>query len=391
MKPEAMDDFARKVYCLLGIPIDDITMDCLVDRIVQSASTRSRLFFSTPNLNFLILSQHDREFRRSLLASDICCVDGIGVLLLCRLLGVPIKSRVAGSDIPDAIRANSSRFLDRPVSLTFFGGESGVGERACRAVNESQQDRLVCVGAIDPGVMDASKISNQVMLDSLNSTGADFLLVALGAQKGQAWLMHNMKSLKIPVMSHLGATLNFLAGTVKRAPLTVRRLGLEWFWRVKEEPRLASRYISDGAQISLLIVTRIIPLSVWLNWNRIFRRKVAPTIQVGVDETNFTRIKVAGGAPDSELLSIATAFRNALLLGNPIVLDLADLRFFEMGFAGYILMLERSAQTQNQSFVIEGATATVGQVLNWCGLKHLTGKFDYRRTVLSPFSGPTTP
>ncbi|MGH6906459.1 MAG: WecB/TagA/CpsF family glycosyltransferase, partial [Aestuariivirga sp.] len=75
------------------------------------------------------------------------------------------------------------------------------------------------------------------IIDSINATGADFLLVALGARKGQTWLLRNMEALKVPVVSHLGATLNFLAGTVRRAPAGMRKLGLEWLWRIKEEPQ----------------------------------------------------------------------------------------------------------------------------------------------------------
>ncbi len=100
----AEDDFARKVYCVLGVPVDDIDMAGVVDRIHRAASTRKPLFLSTPNLNYLMLSQRDPEFRHSLLESDLCPADGMGVLLICRLLGVPITARVAGSDLPAALQ-----------------------------------------------------------------------------------------------------------------------------------------------------------------------------------------------------------------------------------------------------------------------------------------------
>lgn len=374
--PEEEDDFSRKVYCLLGIPVDDITMDCLVGRIAKATTSRSRLFISTPNLNFLILSQHDPEFRRSLLVSDICSVDGIGVLLLCRLLGVPIKSRVAGSDIPNAILVSPRRIVDRPISMVFFGGGPGVGELARKAVNAGDTERLICVAAIDPGVMNSKKMSDVTMLESVNATGADFLLVALGAQKGQAWLLRSLNEFKIPVVSHLGATLNFLAGTVQRAPIVVRQLGLEWLWRIKEEPRLASRYISDGAQLVWLMLSRIIPLGCWLRWNKICYKNINPSVQVITDDSDCTKIIVEGAAPNNSLDSVAMAFRSALLLGNSILLDLRGLCFFEMGFTGYIIMMEKSAQKQNQSFAIVGATSDVTRVLTWCGLKHLIKKCD---------------
>ena len=254
------DDFSRKVFCVLGVPVDDITMAGLVARTHQSASDRKPLFISTPNLNYLMLSQRHPEFRRSLLESDICPPDGIGVLLICRLLGIPITSRVAGSDLPAALRTIPSS-AGRSLRLALFGGEPGVGERAQAAINAGDTKRLECVAAIDPGAMTFDRLSDPVILQQVNNTRADFLLVALGAQKGQAWIMGNKEKLTVPVVSHLGATLNFLAGSVKRAPEGIRKLRLEWLWRIKEEPKLAPRYLADGARLVWMLFTRVLPLS----------------------------------------------------------------------------------------------------------------------------------
>jgi N-acetylglucosaminyldiphosphoundecaprenol N-acetyl-beta-D-mannosaminyltransferase len=79
------DDFSRRVYCVLGVPVDEIDMAGLVARVHQAAARREPFFISTPNLNYLMLSQRDWAFRRSLLESDICPADGVGVLLICRL------------------------------------------------------------------------------------------------------------------------------------------------------------------------------------------------------------------------------------------------------------------------------------------------------------------
>ena len=95
----------------------------------------------------------------------------------------------------------------------------------------------------------AENISDPALLDQINGSKADFLLVALGAQKGQAWLMANRHKLTVPIVSHLGATLNFLAGTVRRAPAGLQRLGLEWLWRIAQEPYLAARYLMDGTHL----------------------------------------------------------------------------------------------------------------------------------------------
>ena len=81
-------------------------------------------------------------------------------------------------------------------------------------------------------------------------------------KKGQLWLLHNHERLKIPVRAHLGATINFTAGKVRRAPAAFRRWGLEWLWRIKEEPHLWKRYWNDGMTFMGLVFTHVIPFIV---------------------------------------------------------------------------------------------------------------------------------
>jgi N-acetylglucosaminyldiphosphoundecaprenol N-acetyl-beta-D-mannosaminyltransferase len=367
------DDFSRRVYCILGVPVDAINMAGLVERVHRATATRKRLFLSTPNLNFLMLSQRDAAFRHSLIASDLCPADGVGVLLICRMLGVPIASRVAGSDLPSALQASPPPAGNGPLRIAFLGGEPGVGERARKVVNAGNTDRLICVAAINPGVMTGDKMSDPALVRTLNASVADFLLVALGAQKGQAWLMANRHALNVPVISHLGATLNFLAGRVRRAPTPFRRLGLEWLWRMGQEPHLIKRYASDGLQLIWLLASRVAPLGLWLRWNRRRHSHYVGRAQGFHGEDGRNRISVGGAAHDEDLLTVQEIFRDAITADHGIILDLQDMKFFGMGFAGHVLMLEKAAQTKGRALTIVGASRSVTRALNWCGLSHLMG------------------
>ena len=111
-------------------------------------------------------------------------------------------------------------------------------------------------------------MSRDHIIDKVNASDADFLAVSLGAKKGQLWLHRNHKRLTIPVRAHLGAAINFQAGTVKRAPTWLRAWGLEWLWRIKEEPHLWRRYAHDGWVLLGLIFTRVLPLAVANRWSR---------------------------------------------------------------------------------------------------------------------------
>ncbi len=170
--------------------------------------------------------------------------------------------------------------------------------------------------------------------------------MALGAQKGQAWIMRNRAKLTVPVVSHLGATLNFLAGTVKRAPVAVRKFGLEWLWRIKEEPKLAPRYLSDGRQLSWLLLTRVLPLSLWLRRGRAHDLAEGNGVWLDVDSPQCCTVTLAGNLADARLAPVAEAFRGAVQSGRDIRLDFGRLKSFEMGFAGRVLMLEKVSEAK---------------------------------------------
>jgi N-acetylglucosaminyldiphosphoundecaprenol N-acetyl-beta-D-mannosaminyltransferase len=179
------------------------------------------------------------------------------LLWIGQLIGIPLGECVAGADILEALQ--SKRSVQRPPKLFLFGGAVGIGAKAAQAIN-SVSDGLSCVGFLNPGFDSAQEMSSEKMIPEINPSNADFRLVALGAKKGQSWLRRNHGRLNIPVRAHLGATINFYAGTVTLAPLFFRRLDLEWLWRVKEEPMLwkplpARRDTTGGIDIQFCLAT----------------------------------------------------------------------------------------------------------------------------------------
>src|SRR5262245_21812289 len=122
------NELSREVYCLQGIPIDAIDMPEVVRRIETAAATRSPFLISTPNVNFLIGSRHDEHFRESLLRSDLCPADGMPLVWIAKLTGVPIRKRVAGSDIFEVLKA--AHDPARRLKLYLFGGGEGAATRS---------------------------------------------------------------------------------------------------------------------------------------------------------------------------------------------------------------------------------------------------------------------
>jgi len=257
---------ARTLHWILGLPFDAITMQEAAARVRAAAKNRTPLFISTPNLNFLIASQKDIEFRNSVIHSDLSLADGMPIIWLAKLLKMPIRERVAGSSLFEALRYQPLTAGEEPLKVYFFGGPDGVAQRACAAINQDSSS-IVCCGSMSPGFGSLEDMSTPEILQQINASQPDFVVVSLGAKKGQAWIERNRSQITAPVISHLGAVVNFVAGNVQRAPVWVQRVGMEWVWRVREEPALWRRYFKDGLSLLMIIVIQIIPKAIAIRIN----------------------------------------------------------------------------------------------------------------------------
>ena len=257
--PITSDDLARNVYGLLGISLDAVSFPGLLHSVEEAVAHTSPFLISTPNVNFLINSQENSEFRESILQSDMCLADGMPLIWIAKLLHVPINERIAGSDLFGRLKSAASS--SRPIRVFLLGGADGVAETVREKLN-AENCGLQCVGVLNPGFGTIEEMSSAPIIDAINSSRPDLLAVFFGAQKAQAWLMHNHHRLQASVRAQFGATINFEAGTVKRAPHFIRSTGFEWLWRIKEEPYLWRRYWSDGRALLKLMLTCVLPLMI---------------------------------------------------------------------------------------------------------------------------------
>jgi len=229
---------------------------------------------------------------------------------------------------------------------------------------------LRCVGAVNPGYGSAEEMSAESLLSQVNATHADFLLVALGAKKGQMWLHANHDRLTIPVRAHLGATINFYAGLVKRAPRGVQRWGLEWAWRIKEEPLLWRRYAHDGAVIALMFFRRVAPLLLWLSFLRLRRQWVGERLTLEENVSQGRRvISLAGALTAGNAAAIASALRSALRGNESLVLDLSGACAVDARFAGLLWMLHKTLARRGRTTRIEGAPMLIRWMLALYGFE----------------------
>jgi N-acetylglucosaminyldiphosphoundecaprenol N-acetyl-beta-D-mannosaminyltransferase len=355
------DDLAREVYCILGVPVDAIGMFEVLRRIEAAARRKTRFLISTPNLNIFVLSQSDRAFRESLVLSDLCTVDGMPIVWIARLIGIPIKSRTAGSDIFDALKASPGRSL----KVFLFGGPEGAAEKAARTLN-SQSGGLRCVGWSNPGFCSAEEMSRDDIIDGINSSGADFLVASLSSQKGQLWLQRNHHRLWTPIRAHLGATLNFQAGTVRRAPPIVRKLALEWLWRIKEEPYLWKRYFNDGSAMLRLMFTHVLPFAFWAWWLRLRCEQKDDLVVTQVHSPETITLRLSGRADAQHVEKAIAAFGAATAAKKKIALDFSNVRTIDARFLGLLLMLKKKLKADGAVPEFRGISPRLARMF-WLG------------------------
>lgn len=290
-------------YWLLGIPFDVVNLSQVRAKIFAAADSQQQLIFATPNVSFLAQADRDTRFREDILHTGLSLADGMPVVWLGRLLGVPFTERVAGSDVLQSLIVDAG---PRRLRVFFFGGDKGVAEEAMQAVNR-HGGGLVAVGAYYPGFVSVEQMSSEAVIGMINDSNADLLIVALGAAKGHRWIEENRHRLKAPVISHLGAAINFVAGRLQRAPRFIQRAGLEWLWRIKEEPALIKRYTQDGWFLMRLIAGFVLPEVL----RRKARTKISPSLDVTRSENGTLTISVTQrfGTEEAGTLHLAAAQR----------------------------------------------------------------------------------
>jgi N-acetylglucosaminyldiphosphoundecaprenol N-acetyl-beta-D-mannosaminyltransferase len=361
------EDLTRNVFSLLGVPVDNIGMREALDRIETAINAKAPFLVSTPNVNFIVNAFLDDDFKNTLIFSDLCLPDGMWLVRLGRLLGIPLADRVAGADLLEALK--SRRGHEDPFKLCFFGGSDAAGQQALQAIN-ARGDGLRCVDAVNPGFGSIEEMSAPGLLARLNSSQADFLLVALGAKKGQAWLHANHFQLATPVRAHLGAAINFYAGAIKRAPQRLQRWGFEWAWRIKEEPLLWRRYAYDGGVIALMLLQRAAPLLAWSIYLRLLRHWVGEAVTVEEHATRGRRvISLAGALTDRNAKAIASTLGSAIGAQDELVLDLSRARAVDARFAGLLWMLQKTLARRGQTMRIEGAPILIRWLLTLYGFE----------------------
>lgn len=363
-----MSDFDRHIYCLAGLPFDALDMNKAISAVRNAKYHGISCFMSTPNMNFVANAVDDPEFLKSVIYSDLVVADGTPIIWMAKLLGVPIKQRVAGSSLFEMLKEEKRRTM----KVYFMGGLDGVAEAASKEMNNSEGG-LQCVGYYNPGFGTVEEMSTDEIIGNINASEADFLVVALGAKKGQAWIMHNLDRIKVPLVSHLGAVINFEAKRVQRAPILLQNTGFEWLWRIKEEPELWRRYFKDGLFFLNMLATKVLPLKFWLKRHLKRLKNLKDKSGVDVENNDTTNvIKVNGAIFDEDITpDMRTQFRTLGQDNKAVHIDLSNAEYVSAGFLGLMLMIKKQLDHKDVETKIVNCNATIAKIIDWTGLSYM--------------------
>jgi N-acetylglucosaminyldiphosphoundecaprenol N-acetyl-beta-D-mannosaminyltransferase len=366
-----IDDLSRPVFGVLGIPIDVLDFATLIEKILAAVEAAEPFLLSTPNVNFLMLSRSDTEFREALLMSDLCPADGMPILWIARLLGIPIRERLSGSDLFEMLRSDNK--LNPRLKVFLFGGAENAAETVCKRLN-GEAGGMVCVGALNPGFGSVADMSTPEIIETIQASQADLLAVFLSARKAQDWLRDNHSRLQVPVRAQLGATINIQAGVLQRAPIWIQRAGFEWLWRIKEEPYLWQRYWDDGRGLLYLMLTSVLPLVASRVWRDFILGQHRELVIDRSEDRSVVVIRLSGGAVSQNVDMSIPFFRESLRARKPIRIDISELCAIDARFFGLLLMIRKQLISQGLSLVFSGSTPWAEKTFRLNGFEFLLNR-----------------
>jgi N-acetylglucosaminyldiphosphoundecaprenol N-acetyl-beta-D-mannosaminyltransferase len=240
----------RNTVDILGIPVDNIVMDEALASIKRFLENNKIHTVYTPNSEIMMAAQKDKYLKDILVKGDMLIADGAGVVLASKILGYRLPQRIAGFDLVNNIFQMSS---GTKIKFFLLGSKPGVAEEA--AANIINNYKYAEVSGCHHGYF--SKEEENDIIHRINLSGAEILLVALGAPRQEKWIHDNKDRLKVKICIGVGGTLDVLAGKATLAPVFFRENGLEWLYRLVKEPWRFRRMLGIPQFLILALYKRL--------------------------------------------------------------------------------------------------------------------------------------
>lgn len=235
----------------LNTEVDNLTMNEAVQKIEQLILSKKPSYVVTPNVDHIVKLETDKEFQQVYKEADLILTDGMPLIWISKLKNNPIKEKVSGSDLfPEVCKLAANK----GYKVFLLGAAEGVAVKAAENL-KAKYKGLNIAGTYSPSYgFEKKEDEIQQIIKMINEVKPDVLAVGLGAPKQEKFLYNYRNQLNVPVALAIGASIDFEAGNIDRAPEWMQRSGLEWFYRLCKEPkRMFKRYLVDDMKIFRLV------------------------------------------------------------------------------------------------------------------------------------------
>lgn len=236
---------------LAGVPVDNLTLEEALQNLEKFLAEKTPRLIVTPNPEMIVAAQKDQTLYEIIKQADLRLPDGISMVVVSRLLGKPLKERVAGIDfLLGACRISAQK----GYRVFLLGGAPGVAEAAGRNLI-LQNPGLKIVGTY-PGFFKPA--DDPQIIARIKPARPDILFAGLGAGRQEKWLAAHLNELRVPVSMGVGGSFDVIAGIKHRAPGWIQALYIEWLYRLVTEPHRLSRQLALPQFLYLTLIKKVI-------------------------------------------------------------------------------------------------------------------------------------
>lgn len=240
---------------MFGITMNSLTLEEAFAAVTRQIETREPGYILTPNVDHVFDFQRNAEFRDAYQNGFLVLADSTPILWAAKALGTPIAQKISGSDLVYWLTEYAAR---KGYSIFFFGAAEGIAAEAAEVL-QKRYPGFKIAGAYSPPVgFEKDPEANAEAIRIIREAAPDICYVALGAPKQDIWSYRHHRDTGVPVHIGVGGSLDFVVGKTKRAPVWMQKAGLEWTWRLAQEPRrLWRRYLVNDMQVIPLFLKEL--------------------------------------------------------------------------------------------------------------------------------------
>ncbi len=351
---------AQAPTAILSVPFDHVTQVQALDRIEQMIVSRRPHYVATANVDFVVQAERDLELRRILFDAHLVLCDGTPLVWASRWLGNPLPERVAGADLVPALIQIAA---EKGFKIFLLGATPEAAEKAVK--NLQEKFPKLRITSYSPPFKPLLEMDHAEIIRRIHEAKPDLLFVSFGCPKQEKWIAMHYRELGVPVTIGVGATIDFLAGYMKRAPVWMQSTGTEWIFRLAQEPRrLFKRYAMDLGVFSFRFLRQF-----WRFQLRGAKRCAGKNCSATLRTNGWQHIELPERFDRIAVEQSAPLFQRALHDTRHCLLEMRSVRFLDSTGAACLMRLQRELQAGNRQLILLSPGKTACAALKFLRLQ----------------------